>query len=50
MIFGIGCSFTETNFGVPMPKGKKIIHATLDPDHLNKDIAADAGARSAMRR
>ena len=23
----------------PMPKGKTMIHATLDPDHLNKDIA-----------
>ena len=39
VIFGIGCSFTETNFGVKMPKGKKIIHATLDPMHLNKDVA-----------
>ena len=43
VIFGIGCSFTETSFGVPMPKGKTMIHATLDPDHLNKDIAADVG-------
>jgi thiamine pyrophosphate-dependent acetolactate synthase large subunit-like protein len=40
VIFGIGCSFTESNFAVAMPKGKTIIHATLDPDHLNKDIAA----------
>ncbi len=43
VIFGIGCSFTETNFGVKMPAGKKIIHATLDPDHLNKDVACDIG-------
>ncbi len=43
VIFGIGCSFTETNFGVAMPKGKKIIHATLDPDHLNKDVTAALG-------
>ena len=43
LIFGIGCSFTETNFGVAMPKGKKIIHATLDPDHLNKDVPATLG-------
>ena len=43
VIFGIGCSFTESNFAVAMPKGKKIIHATLDPDHLNKDIAATLG-------
>ncbi len=45
VIFGIGCSFTETAFGVPMPKGKdkKFIHATLDPNHLNKDIYATVG-------
>jgi thiamine pyrophosphate-dependent acetolactate synthase large subunit-like protein len=42
-IFGVGCSFTETSFGVVMPKGKKFIHATLDPDHLNKDVRADIG-------
>jgi thiamine pyrophosphate-dependent acetolactate synthase large subunit-like protein len=40
VIFGIGCSFGETAFGVTMPKGKKIIHATLDPKHLNKDVEA----------
>ena len=40
VIFGIGCSFGETAFGVPMPKGKTIIHATLDPKHLNKDVEA----------
>ena len=43
VIFGIGCSFTETSFGVAMPKGKTIVHATLDPDHLNKDIPAAVG-------
>jgi thiamine pyrophosphate-dependent acetolactate synthase large subunit-like protein len=43
VIFGIGCSFTETNFGVAMPKSKSIIHATLEPDHLNKDVAAQIG-------
>jgi acetolactate synthase-1/2/3 large subunit len=43
VILGIGCSFTETNFGVKMPKGPKIIHATLDPMHLNKDLRADLG-------
>jgi thiamine pyrophosphate-dependent acetolactate synthase large subunit-like protein len=40
LILGLGCSFTETNFGVSMPKGKTIIHSTLDPDHLNKDVRA----------
>lgn len=41
VIFGIGCSFTETSFGIAMPKGKRFIHATLDPLDLNKDIAAE---------
>jgi acetolactate synthase-1/2/3 large subunit len=39
LIFGIGCSFTQTNFGVAMPKGKTIIHATLDAMDVNKDVA-----------
>jgi thiamine pyrophosphate-dependent acetolactate synthase large subunit-like protein len=43
LIIGIGCSFTESGFAVAMPKGKAIIHATLDPDHLNKDIACVLG-------
>ncbi|HXF60938.1 MAG TPA: thiamine pyrophosphate-requiring protein [Caldilineaceae bacterium] len=41
LIFGIGCSFSTTSFGIPMPKGKPIIHATLDPADLNKDICAE---------
>jgi acetolactate synthase-1/2/3 large subunit len=43
LIIGIGCSFTETNFGIKFPKGKKIIQATLDPDHLAKDVPLVAG-------
>ncbi|HKV04480.1 MAG TPA: thiamine pyrophosphate-requiring protein [Candidatus Acidoferrales bacterium] len=42
-IFGVGCSFTETTFGIAMPPGKKFIHATLDPNHLNKDVRAEIG-------
>ncbi len=38
VIFGIGCSFALTGFGVQMPRGKTIIHATLDPMDLNKDV------------
>ena len=41
VIFGIGCSFTSTNFGLTMPAGKTYIHATLDPIDLNKDLVAD---------
>jgi acetolactate synthase-1/2/3 large subunit len=38
VILGIGCSFAQTNFGVKMPRGPVIIHATLDAGDLNKDI------------
>ncbi len=42
VIFGIGCSFTESAFAVQMPKAKKrVIHQTLDPDHVNKDYESE---------
>ncbi len=41
VIFGIGCSFATTSYGVTMPKGKTFIHATLDPHDLNKDVPAE---------
>jgi acetolactate synthase-1/2/3 large subunit len=41
VIVGIGCSFSTTNYGVAMPRGKVIVHATLDPADLNKDVPVD---------
>jgi acetolactate synthase-1/2/3 large subunit len=41
LILGIGCSFARSNFAVTIPKGKMIIHATLDTSDLNKDVPAD---------
>ncbi len=41
LIFGIGCSFATTNYGVAMPKGKRIAHATLDPLDINKDVPVE---------
>ncbi len=41
LIFGIGCSFSITNYGVAMPKGARIVHATLDPADINKDVRAE---------
>ena len=41
VVCGIGCSFKTTLFGVSIPKGKTIIHATLDPADINKDVEAD---------
>ncbi|MBW2061741.1 MAG: thiamine pyrophosphate-requiring protein [Deltaproteobacteria bacterium] len=43
VIFGLGCSFALTAFGVAMPRGKTIIHATLDPMDFNKDVPAQYG-------
>src|SRR5438552_5295987 len=43
LIFGIGCSFATTNYGVAMPKGKKLIQGTLDAADLNKGVAAEDG-------
>jgi acetolactate synthase-1/2/3 large subunit len=41
LILGVGCSFSETAFGVQMPDGKIMIHATLDPADLNKQVPVD---------
>ena len=41
LIFGIGCSFSLTGFGVQMPRGKRIIQATLDPMDVNKDVPVE---------
>ncbi len=38
VILGVGCSFSETAFGVRIPSGKTVIHATLDPADLNKSV------------
>ena len=41
LIFGIGCSFTRTGFGVRISDGKRVIHATLDPADINKDVPVE---------
>lgn len=41
VIFGIGCSFAATSYGVAIPSGKTIVHATLDPADINKDVPAE---------
>ncbi len=41
LILGIGCSFSETAFGVRMPNGKRIVHATLDPADINKSLPCE---------
>ena len=38
VIFGIGCSFFATGFGIQFPKGKTVIHSTLDPLDLDNTV------------
>jgi acetolactate synthase-1/2/3 large subunit len=40
VVFAIGASLTRTGFAARVPAGKTLIHATLDPNDINKDIAA----------
>jgi thiamine pyrophosphate-dependent acetolactate synthase large subunit-like protein len=40
VVFGVGCSWTATPFNMQMPKGKKMLHLTLDAADVNKDIAS----------
>jgi thiamine pyrophosphate-dependent acetolactate synthase large subunit-like protein len=44
LVFGIGCSFTRSSFATPMPNGKRIAHATLDPTDINKDVPVELAA------
>ena len=41
VVFGVGCSFTRTNYGKTIPPGKVMIHSTNDPTDVNKDYLAD---------
>ena len=50
VILGVGCSFTETNFGIAMPQGKTIIHAadaraagTIDLHFADGRVPAQTG-------
>jgi acetolactate synthase-1/2/3 large subunit len=41
LLFGIGCSFTATSFGLTIPAGKRVIHATLDPLDIDKSVPSE---------
>lgn len=47
VIFGVGCSFTTTAYGitvpsgVSVPEGPTVIHATLDPTDIDKDVVSE---------
>jgi acetolactate synthase-1/2/3 large subunit len=41
LLFGIGCSFTATSFGLAIPAGKRVIHATLDAGDIDKSVPSE---------
>ncbi len=41
VLFGVGCSFTETAYGITVPEGKTVIHSTLDPTDIDKDVDSE---------
>jgi acetolactate synthase-1/2/3 large subunit len=41
LLFGVGCSFTATPFGLTIPPGKRVIHATLDPLDIDKSVPSE---------
>jgi acetolactate synthase I/II/III large subunit len=41
VLFGVGCSFTDTAYGLTVPEGPSIVHSTLDPVDINKDVVAE---------
>ncbi len=44
VVFGVGCSFSATGFGIRFPtEGKTFVHATNDPLDFNKHIATEYG-------
>jgi len=43
VIFGIGCSFTESSFAISIPRDKVLIHSTLDPTDLAKCLPTQYG-------
>lgn len=43
VIFGIGCSFTPSDFATSIPSGKIVIHSTIEPDHLDTVVQSDVG-------
>ena len=41
LLFGIGCSFTATSFGLAIPAGKRVIHSTNDPLDIDKSVPSE---------
>ena len=43
VLFAIGASLTSTSYAQAIPAGKFVIHGVLNPEEINKDVAASVG-------
>ncbi|WP_049998904.1 thiamine pyrophosphate-requiring protein [Halococcus sediminicola] len=41
VVFGVGCSFTDTAYGITVPEDKTVIHSTLDAGDIDKDVSSE---------
>ncbi len=41
VIFGIGCSFTKTAYGISIPDEPTVVHATLDPADIDRNVPSE---------
>jgi len=41
LLFGVGTSFSTTAYGITVPEDNDIVHATLDPTDIDKDVQSD---------
>ena len=41
LVFGLGCSLSQSVMSTPIPDGKVLIHNSIDELDINKDYAAD---------
>ncbi|SVB96013.1 uncharacterized protein METZ01_LOCUS248867, partial [marine metagenome] len=41
LVFGVGCSFTKTNFAQAIPQGKVIVHMTNDEDAIGREFKTE---------
>jgi acetolactate synthase-1/2/3 large subunit len=41
LVFGVGCSFTKTNFAQAIPEGKIMVHMTNDEDAIGREFKTE---------
>jgi acetolactate synthase-1/2/3 large subunit len=41
VVFGVGCSFTDTAYGITVPSDNTVVHSTLDATDIDKDVSSE---------